>query len=152
MVSAFGGVTDDLLQAAEAAASSNKNYSSLIDKINIKHKEFAEKLIKDKDKQQKAFEVVESISNELINSQGVFSFCVNSQDILLTRFLQQSERISSFLISSLLSENDYIDSREILKTDIRLEDSVVDFKLTNSLITSRINQKLTYSYTRVHCK
>ena len=142
VVSAFGGVTDDLLQAAEAAASGNKNYSSLIDKINIKHKEFAEKLIKDKDKQQKAFEVVESISNELIEfTRGIF-FLRELTRHSLDQVLATGERISSFLISSLLSENDYIDSREILKTDIRLEDSVVDFKLTNSLITSRINQKL----------
>ena len=96
VVSAFGGVTDDLLQAAEAAASGNKNYSSLIDKINIKHKEFAEKLIKDKDKQQKAFEVVESISNELIEfTRGIF-FLRELTRHSLDQVLATGERISSF--------------------------------------------------------
>ncbi len=141
VVSAFGGVTDNLLQAAETAASGNKEYSALIDKIIIKHKEFAEKLIKDKDKKQKAFDVLESISNELIEfTKGIF-FLRELTRHSLDQVLATGERISSFLISRLLSENDYIDSREILKTDMRLGDSVVDFKLTNALIAGRINKK-----------
>jgi len=73
VVSAFGGVTDNLLQAAEIAASGNKEYSALLDRINTKHREFAERLIKDKEKHNKVAEVVDTISNELIEfNKGIF--------------------------------------------------------------------------------
>src|SRR5690606_29369920 len=73
VVSAFGGVTDSLLQAAEMAASGNKEYSALLDRINLKHKESAEKLIRDNDRQKRVAEVVDVISNELIEvNKGIF--------------------------------------------------------------------------------
>ena len=141
VVSAFGGVTDNLLQAAEIAASGNKEYSALLDRINTKHREFAERLIKDKEKHNKVAEVVDTISNELIEfNKGIF-FLRELTRHSLDQVLAAGERISSFLISNLLEENDYIDSREIIKTDLRFGDSVVDFKTTNSLITGRINPK-----------
>ncbi len=145
VISAFGGVTDMLYKVSELAAAGNSEYKPLLDKINTKHKDFTRTLIQNKARQKKVLEVINNISDEL---KEIFKGIYLLHEVTkhsLDQVLSGGERISSFIISNLLTENTYIDAREIIKTDSRSHVPLIDFKITNSLISEKIkgDQKLT---------
>ena len=140
VVSAFEGVTDQLLHVTELASSGNEGYKDLLEKIFIKHKEFTSNLISDDVDQRKAYDLIDSISNELREIVRGIYLLRESTRHARDQVLAAGERMSSFIMSLFLEDSIHIDSREFIKTEIRQGFPVVDFTETNSLIRSRLEK------------
>jgi aspartokinase/homoserine dehydrogenase 1 len=140
VVSAFEGVTDQLLQITELASSGNEGYKELLEKIFIKHKEFTSILISDDGDERKAYDLIDSISNELSEIVRGIYLLRESTRHARDQVLAAGERMSSFIMSLFLEGSIHTDSRELIKTEIRQGFPVVDFTETNSLIRARLEK------------
>jgi bifunctional aspartokinase / homoserine dehydrogenase 1 len=141
VVSAFQGVTDELSLIASLASGGISGYRDHLEKLIIKHNDFARNLISDKTRQEKTIEEITVITNELrelLNGIFLLHECTKHT---LDQVLSSGERLSSLVISKLFDNCFHADSRKIIKTDSRLGVPSVDFALTDSLIREKIGQK-----------
>jgi aspartokinase/homoserine dehydrogenase 1 len=141
VVSAFKGVTDELSLISSLAAGGVSGYRDHLEKLIIKHYDFARSLISDKARQEKALEeitVITSELRELLNGIFLLHECTKHS---LDQVLSSGERLSSLIISKLFDNCFHADSREMIKTDNRQGNPSVDFAITNSLIREKIGQK-----------
>ncbi|MBN2863589.1 MAG: bifunctional aspartate kinase/homoserine dehydrogenase I [Bacteroidales bacterium] len=141
IVSAFAGVTDDLYHVSELAASGKSEYNTLLESIFKKHRDFTIALIPDEVRQKKVLKQVNAICDEL--SEIFRGICLLHEVIRhsLDQVLSGGERMSSFIMSKLLTENIFIDARELIKTEYRSINPLIDFKVTNQLIQERITHE-----------
>jgi aspartokinase/homoserine dehydrogenase 1 len=140
VISAFQGITDQLVKVSDLATAGNKEYELLLRTIIEKHTEYATRLIEDKPKQQKVLEYVSDVANELGEIlKGIYvlrELTTHSSDQVVT----SGERLSAFIISNFLDNSIYADSREFIKTGLRSGNLFVDFTITNSLIREKVGK------------
>ncbi len=142
--SAFGGVTDELIKIAETAAQGDDKYLSLFIKLQARHVDTIQKLIK-KSSQNK-------IEKALIGEMGVLGELLKG--IYLVReasprtmdyLLSFGERCSNYIIANYFSQiglkAEYVDARKIIKTDKTFGSAKVNFKLTNETIQDFYKQR-----------
>jgi bifunctional aspartokinase / homoserine dehydrogenase 1 len=140
VVSAFQGVTDELSLIAALSSGGISGYRDHLEKLIIKHNDYARNLISDKAIQEKTLKditIITSELRELLNGIFLLHECTKHS---LDQVLSSGERLSSFIINKLFNNCYYADSREIIKTDSRQGILSVDFKLTNSLIREKIGR------------
>lgn len=135
--SAFGGVTDELINIASTASNGDDKYLSLFIKLQARHVEAVQQLIK-KSKQK-------HIEKAMISEMGVLGELLKG--IFLVReasprtmdyLLSFGERCSNYIIANYLTQigidAEYVDARKIVKTDKSFGNAKVNFKLTNETI------------------
>src|SRR5689334_1899176 len=136
VVSAFGGVTDVLLQSGGLAAAGDENYKELLQKVEQRHLEAVKALIP-VTQQSSVLSWVKQRCNEIEDiCNGVFllgELSARTKD----RIVSFGELLSSKIIAARLHaqgvENTWVDSRELIRTDSHYGSAVVDFALTNAL-------------------
>jgi bifunctional aspartokinase / homoserine dehydrogenase 1 len=141
VVSAFQGVTDELSLTASLASAGISGYRDHLEKLIIKHNDFARSLITQKQLQEKTLSEITVITGELRETfNGIFLLheCTKHS---LDQVLSAGERLSSLIISKLFDNCFLADAREIIKTDYRQGLASVDFALTNSLINGKISHR-----------
>ena len=137
VVSAFGGVTDQLLEAGKLAEKGDERYLSILNKIEQRHIDSAKQLVNVK-RQSSVLANVKIILNELEDVlHGVFlvkEMTLKTQDFILSF----GERISANIIAESFKENgidaNYNDSRELIKTDSSFGNAHVQLEKTYDLI------------------
>ncbi len=137
VVSAFQGITDELKHISELASERNDGYNLLLEKIIQKHNEYARQLIKS-DRLDAVTEGIRSIFNELRETLNGIYLLRELSKHSLDQSLSVGEIASSLIISALITDSLYIDSRSIIKTDSNFGFANVDFSLTNDLINKSI--------------
>jgi aspartokinase/homoserine dehydrogenase 1 len=139
VVSAFQGITDELKHISELASARNDDYKVLLEKILQKHNDFARQLLK-KDKLDPFLITLEKIFSDLKEIlNGIFLLRELSKHAL-DQTLSVGEIVSSLLISNVISDCEYIDSRTLIKTDSNYGFANVDFKLSDELIRKYIKE------------
>lgn len=138
VVSAFEGVTDQLSQIAELASQGREEYAGNLEKLISAQREFASGLLSDEDDLNRAQKHIDAISGELTEVLRGLYLLRESTAHALDLIMAGGERISSFIISLYLEDSLYIDSRELIKTEGRPGNAIVDFPFTNSLIRSAL--------------
>jgi aspartokinase/homoserine dehydrogenase 1 len=133
VVSAFQGVTDSLKQISELAASRNDEYPAVLDKIIRKHHEFVNQLLTEP-KQTDVLKRTDSIFASLRETLNGIWLLRELSKHSLDQVLCNGEILSSLIISSLIDDSLYIDSRSFIKTDSNFGFANVNFTLTNSII------------------
>jgi len=137
VVSAFQGVTDDLLRCAALAAEKNNEYRDIARKIILRHSEYSEDLIDDPVRLKQTAGSINAISSELskvLDSIHNYSeFNKEQRDEVLSF----GERLSSLIISCFITGSVLYDSREFIITTNNSRSADVDSALTNSLICSK---------------
>jgi len=142
--SAFGGVTDELIRIAKTASNGDDNYLSLFIKLQARHVDTVQQLIK-KSKQK-------HIEKAMISEMGVLGELLKG--IFLVReasprtmdyLLSFGERCSNYIIANYLTQlgidAEYVDARKIIKTDKSFGSAKVNFKLTNETIQDFYKQR-----------
>jgi len=142
--SAFGGVTDQLIKIADTASRGDDKYLSLFIKLQARHIEAIQQLIK-KSNQNK-------IEEALIGEMGVLGELLKG--IYLVReasprtmdyLLSFGERCSNYIIATYFAQlgmkAEYVDARKIIKTDKTFGNAKVNFKLTNETIRDFYKQR-----------
>ncbi len=135
VVSAFGGVTDQLIQTANLASSQNKEYQNILANIEKRHLNTVKELIPIQ-LQSKVLSKVKSELNTLETLLEGAYLIGETPPQLLDKIVSYGELLSSYIISEffIAEELDAIhkDSRELIKTDEIHGKAAVDFELTNA--------------------
>jgi aspartokinase/homoserine dehydrogenase 1 len=137
IVSALGGITDRLIQAAQAAAAGDESYKDKLQQIEFQHLETVRALLP-LTGQSSILSAVKTRCNEIEDiCSGVFllgELSARTQD----KIVSYGELLSSLIISarfeSLGVPNSWKDSRELIRTDSRFGHAAVDFVRTNARI------------------
>jgi bifunctional aspartokinase / homoserine dehydrogenase 1 len=138
VLSAFQGVTDELSLISSMASAGLSGYRDHLEQLIIKHNDFMRSLITDKVSQEKALEELSAITLELREIVSGIAVLHETTNHSLDQVLATGERMSSLIISKLFPECNFIDSREVIKTDNLRGSTIVDFGITNSLIGNKI--------------
>lgn len=135
--SAFGGVTDTLIAMAKQAENGDDTYLNDLEAFVVRHNQALEDLI-GKDGSESAFKNLNTNHNTLKELlRGVFlvrEASLRTMDYILSF----GERNSCFIISEYLNSlglgTEFLDARQIIKTNKNFGSAVVNFSLTNDLI------------------
>lgn len=131
--SAFGGVTDMLIEMSELAAKGKESYQDLFDKFSDRHTKAVEELLSES-YQKEVLPQLERNHEVLRNLlHGIF-LVREASPRTMDYVLSFGERNSSFIISFVLRQagikSAYLDARKIIKTDKKFNSAKVDFELT----------------------
>jgi aspartokinase/homoserine dehydrogenase 1 len=142
VVSALGGITDMLIQAAASAAAGEESYKDTLQQIEHRHLETIKTLLP-LTRQSAALSAVKTRCNEIEDiCSGVFllgELSARTQD----KIVSYGELLSSFIVAARFAaldiEHTWKDSRELISTDSRFGHAAVDFPRTNRRIKDFID-------------
>jgi len=131
VVSAFAGVTNQLIDLADLAAQGNKHYRSLLADIKTKHTDFATQLIP-ADQKRELTDYLKPVFKELVEvSHGIFllrELTPRSVDLIMSF----GERLSAFIINAYAQttglQSDFVDARSLLVTNDEFGRATIDFQ------------------------
>ena len=137
VVSAMGGITDALLAAAVLASEGNEAYKEQLLLIEQRHLEAVKALIP-VTQQSSSLSMVKKHCNEMEDiCNGIFllrELSAQTRD----RIMSYGELLSSQIITqrfkTLGIDAEWKDSRDLIRTDSKYGNAVVDFNVTNQLV------------------
>lgn len=137
VVSALGGITDLLLDAAALAADGKESYKEKIQLIEKRHLDCVAALIQD-NKQETILKLVKNSCNEIMElCNGIFllgELTVRSKDRIGSYGEWLSSRIITEACNAVQLAATWKDSRELILTNNLYTAAEVDFKLSNERI------------------
>ncbi|MES2398233.1 MAG: aspartate kinase, partial [Bacteroidota bacterium] len=137
VVSALSGITDLLIAAGKTASSRNETYKESLKTIETKHLQAVRELIPI-ERQSETLSLVKKKCNELESiCEGVFLLAELSPRTL-DSIMSYGELLSSLIISakfgSLEMPHQWVDSREIIRTNSNFGNAIVDMDKSTSAI------------------
>ncbi len=141
--SAFGGVTDGLIDMAKKAEHGDMSYLVSFEQVKERHNSAVKELIP-KDKQKPVLLHLEKNLDDLLNVlKGIYLIQEVSMRTL-DYVVSFGERLSNFIIAHTLDNNgvpaEFLDARYIIKTDRHFGAAKVDFPETEKLIERYYNK------------
>ncbi len=141
--SAFGGVTDGLIDMAKKAEHGDMSYLVAFEQVKERHNSAAKELIP-KDKLKPVLAHLEKNLDDLLNVlKGIYLIQEVSMRTL-DYVVSFGERLSNFIIAHTLDNNgvpaEFLDARYIVKTDRNFGAAKVDFPETEKLIDRYFNK------------
>ncbi len=141
VVSALGGVTDALINAGTLAENTDETYKEVLQQLEKKHLDTARALLPvmhqsiclSMIKQQ--FNDLEEICNSVFYLQEL---SLRTKDKIISFGELLSSKIISAFLQSKNINNDWLDSRKLIKTNSNFGFAAVDFEKTNELILKTI--------------
>jgi len=137
VVSAFGGITDLLIQASTAALSGKEEFKSHLSKIDQRHLD-AVRGLTNMQRQSSILAQVKVVINELEDVlHGIF--LVRERTPRTLDFIMSfGERLSAYIISEALKDKGidatFVDARKLVRTDNHFGSAKVDFATTDKQI------------------
>ncbi|MGB3947960.1 MAG: bifunctional aspartate kinase/homoserine dehydrogenase I [Bacteroidia bacterium] len=143
VVSALGGTTDKLIDAVKTAAKGNQHYKEILKSIELRHLETVRELIPI-DQQATTLSLIKNKCNELdAICEGAF-LLQEATARTIDKMMSYGELMSSLIISARLNaiqiKHQWIDARQIIKTNSNYGSAQVDKLLTNKLITEQLSK------------
>jgi aspartokinase/homoserine dehydrogenase 1 len=137
VVSAMSGVTDQLLMLAQSASQGNEAYKTIIQHIEQKHLDAVRALLPIQ-QQSGTLSMVKQLLNELeSNCEGLFmlrELSMRMQDKIISYGEILSSKIISAAFESKGIQQQWVDSRNLIKTDSKYFNAVVNKASTDSAI------------------
>lgn len=135
--SAFGGVTDVLIQISSLALEGNLEYKQKLDQLQKRHLEAVRELI-GVQKQSSILAQVKIKINELEDVlHGVYLVKERTKRTL-DYIMSFGERLSAYIIAEAMKDQgiaaEYLDARTLIRTDNQYGHAKVDFEVTNKQI------------------
>lgn len=134
VLSALGGVTDQLITISKIASAGNNEYEEKLSKITTRHLELIKGVIPCSKLCAEIQNKIIDLLNELLNIfKGVYlikDLSIKTSDAIVS----YGERISSLILSYVIKDAQLFDSRKFIKTEKRFNKHIVNFELTNQLI------------------
>ncbi len=146
VVSAFGGVTDELIKITDFASQKDLRYKKLLKNLTERHNQVIQKLVKIKNR-KKVLEIVSKKYKELEKSlENIFSDN-KLHKYSLDAVVSFGEQLSSFIINEAMKNrslfSQFIDIRKYLKTDDNFGEANVDIESSYKLLAKTLkNRKL----------
>ncbi len=144
VVSALGGITDLLLQAAAEAAQANENYKTIVEQIEQKHLLTAQELIFSTGNDE-VINAIKKSCNEVLNiCNGIFLLGELTNRIK-DKIVSYGELLSSYLIAEKIKDTgifiEWKDARELIETNSNFSAAQVNFEKTNQKIKDYFAQQ-----------
>lgn len=142
--SAFGGVTDELLEISKMALDGNQQYRQRADQLEKRHLEAVRELVSIQ-KQSTILAQVKIKMNELEDVlHGVY--LVKERTLRTLDYIMSfGERLSAFIIAEAMKDQgiaaEYLDARTLVFTDNQFGHAKVDFEKTNLRIGDYFAQR-----------
>jgi aspartokinase/homoserine dehydrogenase 1 len=134
VVSALGGITDKLINTAKMAADGDENYEKEYREIVNRHIEMAYTVIPAGDKRSDLLDLVNELLGDLKNIfRGIF-LIRDLSDKTLDTIVSYGERLSSQIVTALIKDAQWYDSRKFIKTEKKHAKHILDSELTNQLV------------------
>ena len=134
IVSALGGVTDQLINTSKMASAGDSRYEGEFREIVFRHVEMIKAVIPAGEKQQDLQRRVGELLNELKDIfQGIYlikDLSPKTSDMIVS----YGERLSSIIVATLIQDAVWFDSRSFVKTERKHARHMLDAELTNKLI------------------
>jgi len=137
VVSALGGVTDNLIKIASLASVRDDEYKKLLDSLVSQHNQTIEKLI-DSNGRKSVLKEAQTKYDELSESlQGIYLLGELSPRAL-DKIMSFGEQLSAYIVSEAIKAKKiscrFVDSRTLIKTDNNFGSANVDIKKTYELL------------------
>ena len=143
IVSALGGVTDLLIQTGSAASHGLESYKETLLQLEKRHIDTAKGLLP-VTTQSSCLSSIKQQFNELEDiCEGVFrlgELSARTKDRIVSFGELLSSKIIAAFFESAGLNNQWIDSRAVIKTNSNYGFATVDFELTNQLIHEKISE------------
>ncbi len=141
VVSALGGVTDTLITAGTLAENSDEAYKDVLKELEKKHLDTA-RLLLPVTHQSSCLSMIKQQFNELDEICNSVFYLKELSLRTKDRIISFGELLSSKIISAFLQSknilHDWLDSRQLIKTNNNYGFAEVDFNATNKLILNYI--------------
>jgi len=135
VVSALGGITDNILTAAKNASTGTADFHSSLNEIKKRHQEIIEALFNGNGSIKY---IVEELLDELEQILTGITLVGELTSKTLDRIAGIGERISSHIIAQFIGAVRF-DSSELIRTDSNFGKAAVDFKVTDLNIQQAFN-------------
>ena len=133
VVSALGGITDQLINAAKLAAQGDKSHLECYARIVERHNNVIANMVP-ADKQGDLKSIVDPLLEELGNIYKGVSLIKDLSDRTLDIVVSYGERLSSVIISYIIKDAQHYDSRNFIKTEKQFGKHILDNNVTQSYI------------------
>lgn len=140
VVSALGGVTDMLINAANMACSANNGWREIYDKIVERHKVVAEALVPEKHKEETWREIT-TLLNRLERYYIGIELLEDLSERTMCNVVSLGERMSSILVSKIITDASLYYSPDFIKTEKWFGRNIAVTDLTDSLIRKTFEDK-----------
>src|SRR6266487_3143376 len=141
VVSALGGITDQLIKAGTLAENSDERYKEVLQQLEKKHLDTARSLLP-VTHQSSCLSMIKQQFNELEEICNSVFYLKELSLRTKDRIISFGELLSSKIISAFLQsagvDHEWIDSRKVIKTNSNFGFAVVNFSITNDLISYTI--------------
>ena len=131
IVSALGGVTDDLIKATKLTTEGSKDFYKVIEQLEIRHINMVELLLSEAIKLA-TLEQMDVMFSELKSYLEAVHFIGEASPKAYAYILSFGERLSALILSRVIDGSELIDTRAIIRTNDDYEKGQVDFTATNS--------------------
>lgn len=142
--SAFGGITNLLIEMSELAANADDGWKGKFTAFKRRHLEVVYTLLNGKHLEEATEEVEKGIANLESILNGIY--LIKEASLRTMDYVQSfGERHSAFIISKVLQQNgipaEYCNAKNIIRTDDNFSAAKVDFETTTALIQDYFKEK-----------
>lgn len=141
VVSALGGVTDTLIKAGTLAEQTDEAYKEILQQLEKKHLDAARSLLP-VTHQSSCLSMIKQQFNELEEICNSVFYLKELSLRTKDRIVSFGELLSSKIISAFMQSkniaHEWLDSRQLIKTNSNYGFAAVDFDITNQLILNHI--------------
>ena len=134
VVSALGGITDQLIRTAVMATRGDIAYESEFNSMARRHEEMIQQVIPSGSKKRMLEKSIHALLDELKDIyQGLYllkDISSNMEDTVVS----YGERLSSLIVGALVEEAELFDARSFMKTERKHNKHLLDSELSNQLI------------------
>ena len=133
VVSAFRGITDQLIKMGEMARMQDDGYKAEFDHLSERHIKSVKEVVQKQNQDFVLDEVSQMLKDLDIVLHGVYllkELTLKTLDYILSF----GERLSAFIISYAFDQAKFVDIREFIRTDSHFGNARVDFNLTNEML------------------
>lgn len=136
VVSALGGVTDMLINAANIAVTGSNEWLDIFKKIETRHRSVCDGMIED-DKRETVWNEVSALLNRLNKYYQGIQLVEDLSERTLCNVVSFGERMSSLIISHIIQDARLLYSPEFIKTEKWFGKNIAVTDLTDRLIRER---------------
>jgi len=144
VISAFGGVTDELIRMCEAALQGEEHFKPIYKQLEKRHCDAVKGLVDVKRQSQVTSTVIQTLNQLYDICKGVSlikELSPKTRDLVISF----GERLSAYIVSEAAKESmkdaRYLDAREVIKTDSNFGYAKVNFEITNAQIRNYFKQQ-----------
>ena len=140
VVSALGGITDQLLATAKMAQQGDESYMAQLQVMRQRHHSMADALVTDRSKHDTLATVIDTLFDELKSIYYGVYLIRDLSSKTQNAIVSYGERLSSPITATMLDGAVLKDSRKFIKTEQKKNKHLLDSSLTNSLIQETFAQ------------